>query len=175
MRTSCSKLTDPQGRSTRFNCDRLRADLSTTACARMYLDKGALSCDNCPRGKVHAAKHYPKKKSVERINRWGSCARCERQGLRLVCCNCLCVSCYNRQREVRVGANAKGQNPVLWRGRLRPGHIRFSTRQIDLELCVSVEEIKRIAARRWPDEIPVDIWLDDELPQPQQDASRPIR
>ncbi|TAN25870.1 MAG: hypothetical protein EPN31_14440 [Castellaniella sp.] len=31
----------------------------------------------------------------------------------------LCVSCYNRQREVLVGKNAKGSSPVKWQALAR--------------------------------------------------------
>lgn len=53
-----------------------------------------------------------------------ACVRCRRDGrtagmrlvgtLRLVRHHTVCVSCYNREREVRVGANAKGAQPKKW-------------------------------------------------------------
>jgi hypothetical protein len=55
-----------------------------------------------------------------------ACVRCRRDGcqagsrlvgrFRLVRGRTLCVSCYNREREVLHGANAKGAPPKKWSG-----------------------------------------------------------
>lgn len=39
------------------------------------------------------------------------CARCFRVGLRLISGD-ICVSCWNRQREVFIGTNARGKRPT---------------------------------------------------------------
>jgi hypothetical protein len=55
-----------------------------------------------------------------------ACLRCRRSGrdsssrllgrMRLVRDHTICVSCYNREREVLHGANAKGAKPKKWSG-----------------------------------------------------------
>ena len=40
--------------------------------------------------------------------------------MRLVRGGTICVSCYNREREVLHGANAKGASPKKWAGLYRP-------------------------------------------------------
>lgn len=56
-----------------------------------------------------------------------SCIRCQKTAMtnqrligrmRLLRGHTICVSCYNREREIRIGANAKGGRPKTWAGKL---------------------------------------------------------
>lgn len=73
--------------------------------------------------------------------------------MRLVRGHTLCVSCYNREREVLHGANAKGGRPVKW-GYLTPAQIEIEydgqRRAIEIGLCSGEQEARRVVARRWP-------------------------
>ena len=99
-----------------FSCERMRATLSVQACAdnwrRGHYD-GDLSrqlCKGCEIGAMHAGEAGASRSPLlsTRI-----CGRCHSTGMRLIHKH-LCVSCYNRDREVRLGRNAKGSPPVKW-------------------------------------------------------------
>jgi hypothetical protein len=90
------------------------------------------------------------------------CIRCERTSvtnkrlvgrMRLVRRSTICVSCYNREREVLRGANAKGASPVKWAA-LELAQIEIECdgkrKFIDIGLCSGVEEARRLVERRWP-------------------------
>ncbi len=74
--------------------------------------------------------------------------------MRLVRGRTICVSCYNREREVLLGANAKGGRPVKW-AQLKLAQIEIecqgSHQIVDIGLCSGEEEARRLAERRWPD------------------------
>lgn len=53
------------------------------------------------------------------------CSRCHRVGMRLVGGD-ICVSCWNRQREVIIGKNARGRKP-LKHPPIAPRSITFMT------------------------------------------------
>lgn len=97
-----------------FRCDRMRATLSTESCSAMWkradqLDDGSHSaCRLCPVGAVHAGEVAA---SMSPLKGTLTCARCHRTASRLIR-SMVCVSCYNRQREVLIGRNAKGTTPV---------------------------------------------------------------
>jgi hypothetical protein len=109
-----------------FQCDRMRAKLSTTSCASMWrkadeINDGSHSaCRLCPVGAVHAgevaASMSPLKGSL-------TCCRCHRTAGRLIG-KMVCVSCYNRAREKALGRNAKGTAPVKL-GQLHQRSIRY--------------------------------------------------
>lgn len=117
-----------------FECARYGL-MSTSACSRNFTDapaaikRGRLQhCIGCALGRRHAGipddpVPAPERSSlVYRI----ACVRCRRDGrsessriigrLRLVRSHTICVSCYNREREIRIGQNAKGARPKKWRG-----------------------------------------------------------
>jgi hypothetical protein len=98
-----------------FACTGLAATLSVESCADNWRgararthDRRRPACSQCPIGAVHAGDE-----NVNLSTLYGTsiCARCHRTGSRLVGKH-LCLSCYNREREVIKGANAKGTAPV---------------------------------------------------------------
>jgi hypothetical protein len=106
--------------------------LSVAACARNFMEaplcvkQGRLQrCLGCALGSKHAGgAEPPSVPAASSIVYRVACARCRRDGrtegtrllgrLRLVRGHTICVSCYNREREVLVGANAKGARPKKW-------------------------------------------------------------
>ena len=97
-----------------FNCERMRAKLSTDSCAAMWRKADAAtdgtnnSCKLCPLGAVHAGEVAA---SMSPLKGALICARCHRQASRLIGKH-LCVSCKNREYELLKGRNAKGTAPV---------------------------------------------------------------
>jgi|GEM_PF-3486884 len=119
-----------------FRCDRRSASLTKAACAKFYLATvkkrpepwdSLFKCRSCPVGAAHAgggttpiddAKAREAAARQQVIDEWKSvCPRCLRLSARLIKGN-LCVSCYNRSREVEVGKNRKGSAPKLLPSRL---------------------------------------------------------
>jgi hypothetical protein len=117
-----------------FECSSY-GSMSTAACARNFIEapqvvrSGRLRhCIGCAAGRQHAGADAPRAAStpasslVYRV----ACCRCRRDAraegtrligrLRLVRDHTICVSCYNREREVAIGANAKGAQPKKWVG-----------------------------------------------------------
>lgn len=118
-----------------FSCHRLKASLTATSCASNFADAKHMACVGCPIGSAHRDAIAMKPVSMDRYDkavkdaaRWDSnkgiaCVRCERTGatattfvarFRLIKSRGLCVTCYNRQREVEIGVNSKGATPVKW-------------------------------------------------------------
>lgn len=99
---------------TYFRCDRMRATLSTEACSASWRRADAVpdgrnnNCRLCPIGAVHAGEVAA---SMSPLKGTLTCARCHRTAGRLIG-SMVCVSCYNRAREVLIGRNAKGTAPV---------------------------------------------------------------
>lgn len=98
----------------RFECPRIpgRLTLSVGACATQH--KAAQHrdwaqrlphCVDCPMGAQHAGVEV-----AAPFQRSAVCLRCGDGSGRLVMQR-FCVSCYNREREWRLGANAKGRPP----------------------------------------------------------------
>jgi len=109
-----------------FRCERQRATLSTVACqdswrrADELSDGSHHSCRLCPIGAVHAGEVAA---SMSPLKGTMTCARCHRAAGRLIG-SMICVSCYNRAREVALGRNAKGTAPVKLH-HLEPRSIRY--------------------------------------------------
>ncbi|MCW3480032.1 hypothetical protein OL229_10775 [Neisseriaceae bacterium JH1-16] len=93
--------------------------MSTDWCARQWREVNQqpegrrhprwVSCSGCATGALHAgvgADDLPPALSEMRI-----CARCLHESDRMIR-GYLCISCYNREREYRIGRNAKGKPPV---------------------------------------------------------------
>jgi hypothetical protein len=97
-----------------FECERLRATLSTQACAdRWNAAVSGTTCCGCHIGREHnlrtspGAAMGPKVRAPSR-----ECLRCGRTDLRLIKRDGVCVSCFNRQREWHIGQNSKGDPPA---------------------------------------------------------------
>jgi hypothetical protein len=94
--------------------------LTVAGCSRLWKSaqqrrpepwEGRWHCRRCPIGAANAGAQ------VEPVALGGEdwrlvCSRCLRQADRLIR-NRHCVSCYNREREVKVGRNSKGSTPRL--------------------------------------------------------------
>lgn len=111
-----------------FTCVRLHASLTVPACAerwRTAADPHAErynACRACPIGAAHSGIAHANESSLR-----GSlvCSRCQRGQMRLIRGN-LCVSCYNREREVIKGRNARGDVPTKL-SKLDPRTICYSS------------------------------------------------
>lgn len=68
---------------------------------------GLATCSRCPLGALHAGGTH-----VQRSEHYGAavCPRCGCGTTRMIG-NRVCVSCYNREREVSSGKNARGNKP----------------------------------------------------------------
>lgn len=103
-----------------FLCDKLKMTLTKPGCARLFLSaerqkpepwEARSACRNCSIGAAHAGRVVQAASvALDEIRR--ICPRCERPASRMIRGE-LCVSCYNRDREVTVGRNAKGHRPQL--------------------------------------------------------------
>lgn len=125
---------------THFACDKINASaLSIDTCAGRWKQAKAsgeavqfMACKGCPIGRCHAGEGDPlkavrksgtKRAVVAVTENAGRCVRCGRGGLRLIGSGTsrkhpkvgmICVSCWNREREYRVGQNAKGKPPKTY-------------------------------------------------------------
>jgi hypothetical protein len=97
-----------------FRCDKLHAQLNVASCAQRWVgatreNKERLAlCKNCPTGALHAGETAASNSSLRGLS---ICARCHEMTNRLITKH-LCVSCYNRQREIIIGKNARGTVPT---------------------------------------------------------------
>ena len=102
-----------------FWCETLKARISVETCANSYrraCREGdswdsvcAIACRRCKIGAIHSdEKPY---EGVSRFRMNTVCPRCGARGRRLIR-NSICISCYNREREVLIGRNARGNMPV---------------------------------------------------------------
>jgi hypothetical protein len=89
-----------------FKCEPLRSSLQPHQCADRWRNAQVGSaCNGCHIGAQHAGQK-PKPPKPMRL----PCIRCGSTEMRLIS-NTLCVSCFNRTREVVKGRNAKGRFP----------------------------------------------------------------
>ena len=98
-----------------FNCERCSATFQVSSCAAMWRaanskkkSEANMKCRTCPLGALHAGEGdgFGSKLSGMEI-----CSRCHRVGMRLIAGD-ICVSCWNRAREVIIGKNARGRKPL---------------------------------------------------------------
>lgn len=150
-----------------FRCEPLWAKLTPEACSKNVATKAAIQCARCPIGKLHVlecAPQLPKKRDrnghpyrgVEPARR---CTRCSNVTFRLLG-GMICVSCYNRQRELRIGANAKGGPPRLAATQLHRAvclvDFKGDVLLLELDYCSGRDEAERIIELRWPGALLVD-------------------
>lgn len=100
-----------------FDCIPLRAALSPKSCGdRWAKAEPGSSCNGCIIGAQHAGEKPTPPKPMRL-----PCLRCGSTEQRLIG-RVVCVSCFNRQRELERGANAKGCFPLNVGRRLRFGY-----------------------------------------------------
>ncbi len=104
---------------------------------------------NCPIGAAHAGVTIaPTADAVQAMSH--ICPRCDQPAQRLIN-DRNCVSCYNRELEVRRGRNAKGGRPILT-DVLRPAELVVregaSHRTIRFDLVKSTAEAIVIVSKR---------------------------
>ena len=103
-----------------FECARLSAYLTKDACGKNFeaahqkatdeTPLRLLKCRGCNMGRsLHTDSDAPQ--SWVDVRNPGSCVRCGRSDLRLIPSASTCVSCFNRERESRIGKNARGRMP----------------------------------------------------------------
>lgn len=113
-----------------FRCDRRRAKLSIPACSKMWNaaqdatghDAERLEvCRACPIGAAHAGKRV-----IARSKLYGAsiCPRCRKGATRMIN-DTRCISCYNREREILAGRNARGGMPSKLR-KLYPFEVAYA-------------------------------------------------
>ncbi|ATI15690.1 hypothetical protein [Bordetella phage vB_BbrM_PHB04] len=129
-----------------FRCDRYSATLSVTSCAGMWRkanhegSEQQFKCRVCPLGAVHAGETAA---SMSPLKGTTICGRCHRIAARLIRGH-VCVSCYNREREVRIGKNAKGAKPVKVRplSRRRIYYLEGGEpKRLELDLSAATDEL----------------------------------
>lgn len=105
-----------------FRCAKQNATLSTVGCARMWRKanggeyrvqphEALAHCRGCSIGAAHAGERVSGVSELVEALRT-ICPRCTRPAFRLINGK-FCISCYNRDREARIGRNAKGGKPML--------------------------------------------------------------
>jgi len=109
-----------------FACAPYRATLSQGGCANRWREAqdatghradSLASCRGCAIGAAHAGEEHVAYSPLYGVS---ICPACRRGAMRMIH-NKLCVSCYNRRREMRTGKNARGNTPVeLMERPLRP-------------------------------------------------------
>jgi len=120
-----------------FECPRHRVTMMEVSCKASFQEAKRTGpsgrragCISCPIGALHAGEAVPAARTTEQGSYGLFCVRCRRTStdcndarqvgrMRLVRDGTLCVSCYNREREVVHQRNAKGSRPQKWAG-LRP-------------------------------------------------------
>lgn len=144
-----------------FRCEALKANLTPTACARNSAAKATIQCNACAIGEIHTSECLPQpvaKREWRRLPYRGveparRCVRCSSATFRLLG-GTLCVSCYNRERELRVGANSKGVQPKKAAELLHRAvclvELKGDALLLELEYCTGRNEAKEVIKRRWP-------------------------
>jgi hypothetical protein len=147
-----------------FACARY-GTMSAGSCSRNYLSaphavkSGRLEgCIGCPIGRGHSS---GEDKAAAPIVQPAPayrpvCLRCRRSGrerssrligrMRLVRCHTICVSCYNREREVLQGKNAKGDRPKKWAGLFRTQVSYVRGNQVVVRASLQTPVLDRIEA-----------------------------
>jgi hypothetical protein len=126
-----------------FDCMPLRATLTPAACAANFqknLDGSV--CQRCIIGADHAGT-VPDALAGQRAM---TCIRCHQGTPRLIG-RALCLSCFNRAREVEVGRNRKGGPPSRWAGRLR---LAYAVVAVPDSTTTAQALLARRPQSRWP-------------------------
>jgi len=103
-----------------FLCEKQRVRLTEPGCARLWRAaqekrpeawEAKYHCFTCQIGAANAGETISATAAETEALRC-ICPRCRRRSDRIIAGR-LCISCYNRQREVNVGRNRKGTRPRL--------------------------------------------------------------
>ena len=92
-----------------FDCAGLKASLSPASCADNFTQRRCFACTDCEIGQIHAGKATQTQPDAS--HRPCVCTRCGKKDTRRQVGGVLCMSCYNREREVLRGRNGKGCFP----------------------------------------------------------------
>ena len=133
-----------------FECKARSARLTTKGCAGQWTAaqerppetwEGRWHCRSCPIGAENAGVAQPRHKDEALAK---LCPRCGRLSDRMIGGR-LCISCYNREGEVRRGKNRKGQPPVMIMSAIRTIVAIFTVNGIEdireFENVTSVNEV----------------------------------
>lgn len=145
-----------------FRCEALRANLTPEACSRNVTNNATIQCARCPIGTVHVAACAPQ--ALTKLTWQGpryrgvqpakSCVRCCTKTYRLVRSKSICISCYNRERELRVGSNAKGTPPRKAAAALHRAvclvDLWGDALLLEFDYCSGPAEAARRIQRQWP-------------------------
>lgn len=167
-----------------FRCSPLCADITPRTCKANYLSHKSVSCKSCPVGMMHAGTESART-AIDVLNDPNSdgharmtakaglsCIRCLKSaatnkrliaGMRLIR-ETVCVSCFNREREVISGRNSKNARPVKW-ACLRQTILTVEDesgrwKTLDPIMTTGREEAERYVARRHPDSTIVECVFD---------------
>jgi hypothetical protein len=144
-----------------FACVRRRLSLTKKGCATLWSSArqkppapwdGRAACIGCNVGARNAGQPEVPEIAAA-VDAWRRvCPRCRRVAFRMIGGR-LCVSCYNRDREVRIGRNAKGGR-VRLAARLHPVSLRVVSdegqRTMRLTSALGLPEAMVFATRKAP-------------------------
>ena len=102
------------------------------------------ACSNCAIGAHHAGRDGA---NLAPLAGRRICARCHVGTPRLIRGH-LCPSCYNRERELRVGRNGKGRQPIKARAALAPRSLDFvvGARWVHAERDLAADRLELMVA-----------------------------
>jgi hypothetical protein len=103
-----------------MRCERRQMSLTIPGCVRLFESaerdppqpyEGRFACHKCPIGAAHLGRTITA--AEQAADDWSSiCPRCLRSASRFIQAS-MCVSCYNRHREGKIGRNRKGSRPQI--------------------------------------------------------------
>jgi hypothetical protein len=137
-----------------FSCERLKATLSTASCATNWRRahqphaESLWRCKDCSIGANHTSATAAATIAPTAVSAT-TCSRHHEATGRLVN-GWLCISCYNREREHRVGRNAKGKVPERTAGLTRRSirvYEGLMARVFERDLTVDTTELVIAALR----------------------------
>ncbi len=117
-------------------------------------------CRGCPIGARNAGHSEPVRTAHnDKITMSQTCVRCGNSNGRRLIANCLCISCWNRGREVLLGRNARGRPPrklqsisgyVLSCQARTVQHVEVWVADLSEALATVLRKHHDITAFRWP-------------------------
>ncbi|MFM0752608.1 hypothetical protein [Paraburkholderia strydomiana] len=170
-----------------FHCHKLHADITPATCANNFANSGRYaSCEGCQVGahhsNVNSAPIVIGRHVRAAANHRITCVRCQRSNangsesfvgrIRMIVGRQICISCWNREREVMRGANSKDATPVKW-AHLRPATLTIEQdgkqKTISAGLRTGRAECERLVAQAHPGATLVECLIDGKTVQPGED------